>query len=69
MNTPLFSRVMLTLIATFLALHLLMEIEPNVAHAQSPLKIVKVQDYFSGPILGFSCIAANNTSACVILTR
>jgi hypothetical protein len=69
MKTNLFTRIMLTLIATILAIHLFMDFKPTIVNAQGPVKMVTVQEYSSGPILGFSCLTNSSGSACFILTR
>ncbi len=69
MKTNLFNRTMLTLIAVLLAIHLFMDFKPAVVNAEGPVKMVTVQEYSSGPILGFSCLTNSSGSACFILTR
>lgn len=74
MKTQLFTRIVLTVIALMLTVQLFLNLKPTTVNAQGRLKVVKVDEYSSGQILGFSCVASNPvgqppTGACYILTR
>ena len=63
-----FTQILLVVIALLLV-QLVLNLKPATVSAQGQLKIVKVGDYVSGPILGFSCVANNTAAACYILTK
>ena len=73
MKIDWFTKAILTLIAAMLLAHLLVDFKPTTAYAAGSVKVVKAEDFYSGAILGFSCVAvgtaAHSTSTCYILTR